>query len=281
MNKEYIYPTKDLLNNNEFDDKKYYNLNKLLLKKDANDKLIIPIGIDENKSKYYIDLKDSKGIFIGGETGSGKSVLLDSLLVTLLFKNSPDDLKLLLIDPNKVELMQYKSLPHLITDVVYETNEAIKKLNEIVKEIDKRKDSLVSLKCKNIDKYNEISEDKMKHIIILIDEAFSIMEHSGSKEILEEILRNGYLVGVHLILATNSYFAKNFDKEFISLFDNVLSLDLASSEQANFINLKGSNLLTVTGEIMLKEGRSLKRLQAPYISTEEINKVVDFIITNN
>lgn len=280
--KNYTYPTKELLNDNneEIDNKKHYNLSKILLKKDMNDKLIIPIGIDKQKNKYYVDLKNSSGIFIGGETGSGKSVLLSSIITTLLFKNSPIDLKLLLIDPSKVELNQYKNIPHLLRNVISNPQEALEQLNNITKIIEERKEKLHYSKTRNIEMYNEYNENKLSHIIIIIDESADIMKLKDTKETLEKILKEGYYLGIHLILATSAYFKTSFDEEFIDLFKYVLSLDLASEEQAQFLKLKGADLLTVSGEVMIKTQGNIDIIQTPYISTEQIDKVVKFITEN-
>lgn len=283
MSKEYIFPSKDLLNDeikNKEDDR-YYPLSKVLLKKELNDKLIIPIGVIDNKEKYYLDLKDATGMFICGETGSGKSVFIDSIITTLLFKNSKDELKFLFIDPNRVELNEYDGIPHLLKNTIYDAKISVEELNNIVSVMNYRRNLFVEDKVTNIDSYNNINEEKLPRIIIVIDESSDIMRINDSLDILEKILEEGYRFGIHLILATSSYLKNDFSKEFIDLFTYVLSFDLASDDQAEFINLRNSNWLKVTGEAMVKENGIITRIQTPYISTEEIKKIVSFIIKHN
>lgn len=282
MNKEYVYPPKELLDKDNIDlETKYYHLSKNLLKKDLNDKLIIPIGIDENKKRYYVDLKNGSGLFIGGETGSGKSMLLDSIIITLLFKNSPEDLKFVLMNPSRVELNYYNDLPHMFCHVIYSPTAAIDNLKVIIKEINARLDIFHTVGSKTLDIYNNRGEAHLPHILIIIDESNDIMEQEESKKLIKQILDRGHYAGIHLILATSSYFAKDFDQSIISRFSYVSSFDLASKEQAQFINLKGADLLMVAGEAMIKTNGSVEKIQTPYVTEDEINRVIDFIIRNN
>lgn len=283
MNKKYIFPSKELLNekiiNGEND--RYYPLSKILLKKELNDKLIIPIGVIEKNEKYYLDLKDMSGMFICGETGSGKSVFIDSIITTLLLKNDKEELKFLFIDPNMVELNEYNGIPHLLKDTISDPIISLEELNNILNIINYRRDEFVREKVTNIAAYNNLSSEKMPHIIVVIDESSDIMRINKSIDILKKILDDGYRFGIHLILATSSYLKKDFSKEFLDLFTYVLSFDLSSNDQAEFINLRNSNWLKVSGEAIIKEAGFITKIQTPYVSTEEIKRVVSFIIKNN
>ena len=283
MNREYIYPSISLLNDeikNKEDDR-YYPLSKILLKKELNDKLIIPVGVIDSKEKYYLDLKESTGMFICGETGSGKSVFIDSLITTLLLKNNPLELKFLFIDPNKVELNEYDGIPHLIKNTISDAKISFEELNNILNIINYRRNIFVKEKFTNIDSYNDSHEEKLPRIVVVIDESSDIMGIRDSISVLEKILDEGYRFGIHLILATSSYLKKDFPKGFIDLFTYVLSFDLASSDQAEFVNLRNSNWLKVTGEAIVRGNGLITKIQTPYISNEEIKKIVDFIIKNN
>ena len=133
MNDNYVFPSKELLevSTDELEEKRYYNLSKLLLKKDADDNLYIPLGITDDKERYYVDLKEISGMFISGETGSGKSVFLNSIIISLLFKNTPSDINFIFIDLNKVELNQYERIPHLLTNVFYDKKQSIDILTNV------------------------------------------------------------------------------------------------------------------------------------------------------
>lgn len=280
--KEYVLPPRELLNTKvDLEDKKYYSLSKLLLKKDINDKYIVPIGIDSQGKRYYVDLKNSKGMFIAGETGSGKSMLLNSIIATLLFKNSPQELQFLLINQTRVEFNQYNGIPHLLEKVTGGPYGAMEKLYQITKIMEDRREKLLSAKTNNIETFNEKNETKLSHIIIIIDETSDIMENEDAIKIFKTILKDGYYLGIHLILSTSSYLKNSFNQNFIESFDYILSLDLATKEQASFIKLKGADLLSVYGEAMVKTNENIDIVQTPYISSEETQKIVDFIINNN
>lgn len=297
MNKEYVMPSKDLLiKNSERDDldDRYYRLSKLLFKKDLNDKLLVPIGIDDKREKYFVNLNDISSMLIGGETGSGKSVLVDSIIVSLLLKNSPDDLRFVFIDPKKIELFEYDGIPHIIdngfdTDEIshlvdsgFASDDWKRKIVLIKEMIDKRIELLSGVHVSNIRKYNDISADKLAQVVIVIDEAYDMVHDKEFIELVRCIWSVGVNIGVHLIMSTNMCVKSEFDKELFSLFGYVLTFDLSNSEQSRYMNLKGAEFLKVCGEAMIKvRGEDVVRIQAPYISDEEIKRVVEFIKNDN
>lgn len=284
MNKGYVMPSKDLLiKNSERDDldDRYYRLSKLLFKKDLNDKLLVPIGIDDKKEKYFVNLNDISLMLIGGETGSGKSVLIDSIIISLLLKNSPDDLRFVFIDPKKIELFEYDGIPHMV-DNGFDTEDWKRKIVLIKEMIDKRIELLSGVRVSNIRKYNDISNDKLAQVVIVIEEAYDMIHDKEFIELVRCIGSVGVNIGVHLIMSTNMCVKSEFDKELFSLFGYVLTFDLSNSEQSRYINLKGAEFLKVCGEAMIKvRGKGVVRIQAPYISDKEIKNVVEFIKNEN
>lgn len=282
MKNNYILPTKDLLEKNSYStDSKYYNLSKILLKKDLGDKLTVPIGISEDKKKYYINLSKISGLFVAGETGSGKSIFLDSIIVTLLMKNTPRDLRFLLIDSKKIELFEFSEIPHLMDKVTNDPKTAVDLIKDLVKMMNDRRKMLQNDGYKNIENYNDKNDDKMSHIMVVIDESTDIMFYKKTKDLLEKILLDGEKLGIHLIIATNAYVKRDFDKDLLNMFDYVMSFDLATKDQAKFMNLKNADLLTVTGEALVRTKRDISKIQAPYVSLEEVNEVVNFIKNQN
>ena len=290
-------PSKDLLiKNSERDDldDRYYRLSKLLFKKDLNDKLLVPIGIDDKKEKYFVNLNDISLMLIGGETGSGKSVLIDSIIISLLLKNSPDDLRFVFIDPKKIELFEYDGIPHMvdngfdtdelshIIDSAFDTEDWKRKIVLIKEMIDKRIELLSGVRVSNIRKYNDISNDKLAQVVIVIEEAYDMIHDKEFIELVRCIGSVGVNIGVHLIMSTNMCVKSEFDKELFSLFGYVLTFDLSNSEQSRYMNLKGAEFLKVCGEAMIKvRGKGVVRIQAPYISDKEIKNVVEFIKNEN
>lgn len=284
MNKEYVMPSKDLLiKNSERDDleDRYYRLSKLLFKKDLNEKLLVPIGIDDKKEKCFVDLSEISTMLIGGETGSGKSVLIDSIIVSLLLKNTPDNLKFVFIDSKKIELFEYDGIPHII-DSYFDTGDWKNKIILIKEMIDKRIELLSGICVSNIKKYNDVSTDKLSQVIIVIDEAYDMIHDKEFIELVRCIGSVGVNVGVHLIISTNLCVKKEFDKELLSLFSYILTFDLSNSEQSRYMNLKGAEFLKTCGEAMVKvRGEGVAKIQAPYVSDKEINNIVEFIKNEN
>ena len=284
MNKGYVMPSKDLLiKNSERDDldDRYYRLSKLLFKKDLNDKLLVPIGIDDKKEKYFVNLNDISLMLIGGETGSGKSVLIDSIIISLLLKNSPDDLRFVFIDPKKIELFEYDGIPHMV-DNGFDTEDWKRKIVLIKEMIDKRIELLSGVRVSNIRKYNDISNDKLAQVVIVIEEAYDMIHDKEFIELVRCIGSVGVNIGVHLIMSTNMCVKSKFDKELFSLFGYVLTFDLSNSEQSRYMNLEGAEFLKVCGEAMIKvRGKGVVRIQAPYISDKDIKNVVEFIKNEN
>lgn len=280
MNNKYILPTKELLSKTEelFNkDDNYFSLSKMIFKKDLSKKLTVPLGIDESNEKYYIDMESVPALLICGTTGSGKSIFLDNLIVTLLLKNNPDELRFMFFDPKLIELGEYDGISHLMvdTDKEYDTD----KLNFILKLLKDRKRLLNNT---SILEYNKNNENKLSQIFIIVDESIDVMKYDNINKIINEIIDNGVSLGIHLILATNSYIKNDFSSRMINKFPYIISYDLTDEKQATYLNIEGSDLLEEKGSVLVRcRDNELVRLQTPYISTEEIKRVVDFIKTIN
>lgn len=280
MSNKYILPTKELLYKTEelFNkDENYFSLSEMIFKKDLSKKLTVPLGIDDSNEKYYIDMESVPFLLICGTTGSGKSVFLDNLIVTLLLKNNPDELRFMFFDPKLIELGEYDGIPHLMvdTDKEYDTD----KLNFILKLIKDRKRMLNNTTILEHNKNNEI---KLSQIFIIVDESIDVMKYDNINKIINEIIDNGVSLGIHLIIATNSYVKKDFKSRMINKIPYIISYDLTDEKAATYLNIEGSDLLEEKGSVLVRcRDNELVKLQTPYISTEEIKRVVDFINTIN
>ena len=243
----YVLPDKSLLEERSSDledNNKYYSLSKLTFKKDLNKKLLFPIGLN-SEDKYYIDLENKSSILILGETGSGKSVLLNSIIISMLLKNTPDELKFLFIDPREVELSCYNDIPHMIKPVIDSKEVALFELENIQKELEDRQDLFMDAKARNIEEYNAKSEEKLPHIVIAIDEAAELLEDKDFEKIMFEIVNDGYRYGIHTIMATSSHLKEKLSLFFIRAFNYVITYDLANKEQADYIKINEADLLAV------------------------------------
>lgn len=282
-NSDYVLPDKELLEKRSKElsnENKYYSLSKLTFKKDLKAELVVPVGINNEKVKYYMDLKHVSGIFIEGETGSGKSVFIDSIIISLLLKNTPDELRLLCIDPKIVELKAYEELPHLMSYVISDFKKGKVWLTGISNLIKEREDILKAKNIKEIDSLN--TGEKLPHVIVFIDESFDLINEEETKQVLKEILKKGDKLGVHLIMATNSYLKNGYDKSLLKLFPYVFTFDLSSKEQSKLINIEGADLLTVYGEAFVNiRNKDIIRVQTPYTSEKDIKEVIKFIKENN
>lgn len=280
----YILPSKDLLekHSNELDDeKKYYSLSKLTYKKNLDYKLLFPVGIDKNNN-YFMDLTEVSSILITGETGSGKSVFLNSLIISLLLKNSPEELKFFFVDPRNVELSLYNGIPHLINKVAFSKEDSLNVFRDLNDEIEKRIELFVEKSVKSIKDYNNKFASKLPHILVVIDEAADIISEEDFKNKVSTIVRNGYKYGVHLILASSSYLKNYIPTKILNSFDYLLTFDLASKEGAKYIKMKGSDLLTIYGEALVRcRDDKIINIQTPYVSTKDIDEVVNFIKSHN
>ena len=282
---EYKFPNKNLLEKHSselINDKRYYNLSKLIYQNDFNSKLVFPVGIDDNKEKYYIDFEFKSGILIAGETGSGKSIFLNSIIISFLLKNTPAELEFILIDPRGVELNAYNGIPHLYKYVFKDELSSLEALKYVINTMEKRREIFIKNGNRNIDEYNKKNEAKMSHLMIVLDEVIDIISSSEVQTIIYNILSEGYKFGIHLLLATNGYFKQYFDKETINMFDYILTFDLASQEQANYIKISDSNLLSATGDALIKcPGDKIVNIQTPYVSSRDIEEIVKYIKSEN
>lgn len=273
--KNYVLPDKSILCDKiEDNSNKYYSLSKMILKRDIDKKLLIPFGIDRDGKKIYQDLKDVSSLLVCGETGSGKSMFLDCLIISLLLKNSPDDLEFLFIDPKKIELNSYKGLPHLVRDIVSDIDISLMILRQV---IDDRIELINNSNCMDIVEYNNKFEDKIKDLVIVIDESSLIIDNPDMKLIISSIIDVGSKMGIHLILSTNSCLKETFDSNLLKGFSYKLSFDLASGEQAMYMDMFGSEFLTVYGEAIIKDNMGkFNRVQVPYVMDSDIDRVVSF-----
>ena len=255
----------------------FASLKKICLEKYANRPLVVPIGYKRGDD-VYMNLETVHGLFIGGTTGSGKSVFLDTLIVTLMLKNKPSDIKFLFLDPKKIELGEYDGIKY-ITDKkrknIFSSKDGFSSLINILVLIGERINTLKNNGVKNIREYNRLNKEKWPHIFIIIDESCNLMRVDGAEEAISKILDYGKPLGIHVILATNSYLKKFYDTNFIHHFKYRMSFDMASKEQAEYIEIDGADLLKTNGKALIKcPNDEIYKVQSAFISDKEIFRVV-------
>jgi S-DNA-T family DNA segregation ATPase FtsK/SpoIIIE len=242
------------------------------------------LGIDIGGSAVYLDLARMPHILIAGSTGTGKSVCLNAILASILLRSTPDDLRMILIDPKKVELNHYEGIPHLLTPVVTNMKNASAVLANVVREMESRYDLMGQDRARNIRDWNETREargdKKIPTILVLIDELADLMMVSPA-EVEDAIIRlaqKSRAVGIHLVLATQR---PSVDVITGMIKANVPSrIAFAVSSQVDsrvVLDATGAESLLGAGDMLFRPiGTSrLQRLQGAYVSEEEILAITD------
>lgn len=256
--------------------KKEYSIKELCDIKYKEKKLVVPLGYVGNKKCIYLDLKSMSGLFIAGATGTGKSIFIDDIVVSLMYKNKPSEVKFIMLDPKKIELGEYDGINYLIGKRSHSTKESgYKLLIDILKLLEFRIGILKRTNHRNINGFNRYEKDKWEHIFIVVDEGSSIIKMKDSFTVFSKILDFGEIAGIHLIYATNSYLKDYANSNFLDKFNYRMTFDLASIEQAELIDIKGSSWLKSEGVALIKtKDGNICKFKAPFIQDEEIERIV-------
>lgn len=255
----------------------------------AKSKLTVALGKDISGNIITTDIAKMPHGLIAGATGSGKSVCTNSIIISLLYKNSPDELKLLLIDPKTVEFEPYNGIPHLLVPVVTDPRKAAGALGWAVTEMEKRYKMLSDRKVRNIEEYNEFVEnlgdeeiEKMPYIVIMIDEFADLMQ-TASKEVEDYIARiaaKARAAGMHLLLATQRPSVDVITGVIKANIPTRIALTTSSQiDSRTIIDAAGAEKLLGRGDMLFSPvgTNKPKRVQGCFVSNEEIKDVVDFI----
>ncbi len=248
---------------------------------EAKTNLTLALGKDITGQPIVADLDDMPHLLIAGTTGSGKTVCVNSLILSLLYKNSPNDLKFLMVDPKMVELMPFNGLPHLLCPVVTDAKKASTALNWVVSEMEERYQLLAKVGARNIESYNE-KQEKIPYIIVIIDEFADLMSVAAD-QIENAITRLAQLsraVGIHLILATQRPSVDVITGVIKANLPARISFKVASKvDSRTVLDMNGADKLLGKGDMLfLKPGESkLNRIQGALVSDKEIENVMEFI----
>lgn len=247
--------------------------------------LSLALGRDVAGKVMVADLKKMPHLLIAGATGSGKSVCMNAILINLLYKNSPQDLRLLLIDPKRVEFVEYNGMAHLLTGVVTETDKTISALRWAVAEMEQRYQQLASHNKRNIDAFNENlpdGETKMPYIVIVVDELADLMTQAAN-EVEASIVRLAQMaraVGMHLIVATQRPSVDVITGLIKANITTRISFAVASNaDSRTILDQGGSEKLLGKGDMLFlsSEQPQPKRVQGVFIKDKEIHSVTEFV----
>ncbi len=248
---------------------------------DAKSKLTLPLGRDVSGRPVVANLETMPHLLIAGATGSGKSVCMNTFLMSLLYQNSPKDLNLILIDPKRVELSSYNSIPHLLTPVIQSPEKAAISLRWVVSEMSRRYTVLSKARVRNINEYNDVQKkDKMPRIIVVIDELADLMMASG-KEVEASICRIAQMaraVGIHLIIATQRPSVDVITGLIKANIPTRIAFAVSSSIDSRTIldGIGAEDLLGRGDMLYLPTGMNKPvRVQGVFVSTKEIERVTN------
>ncbi|HTM68827.1 MAG TPA: DNA translocase FtsK 4TM domain-containing protein [Candidatus Binatia bacterium] len=245
--------------------------------------LTFSLGKDVAGKPWVADLGKMPHLLVAGATGSGKTVCLNAIIVSLLYENSPDDLKLMLIDPKRVELPVYNGIPHLLTPAITEVPKIINALKWALGEMDRRFGVLQTAGKRDIGAYNETAAEKMPFIVIVVDELADLMVASA-KEVETAIIRLAQLaraVGIHLIVATQRPSVDVITGLIKANITARIAFSVASStDSRTILDEPGAEMLVGRGDslFMSPDLSKPKRIQGCYVSDREIRKVVDYLM---
>jgi S-DNA-T family DNA segregation ATPase FtsK/SpoIIIE len=260
----------------------------------AKSRLTLAMGKDINGRIVTADLGSMPHILIAGSTGSGKSVAINAMIMSLLFRTTPSQVRLILVDPKRVELGMYEGIPHLFTPIITEPKLAANALRNAVREMERRLKLLASRSVRNIDQYNKLFESSMPslfddgedeeplpYIVIIIDELADLMmlDRANVEESITRLAQMARAVGIHLILATQRPSVDVITGLIKANVPTRISFRLATKvDSRTILDTNGAESLLGRGDMLfLPPGTSrLVRLHAPYVSEKETAAVVGF-----
>ena len=279
-----------------------------------NDSLTLALGKDISGKSVFANLVRMPHLLIAGTTGSGKSVGINTMILSILFKFKPNECKLILIDPKMLELSIYEDIPHLLTPVVTEPKKAVFALKWVVREMENRYKLMSSLNVKNIDSYNdkvlrtissgrklyrevqtgidddsrkpiiekqELLLEKMPYIVVVIDEMADLMMVAGKEveSLVQRLAQMARASGIHLITATQRPSVDVITGTIKANFPSRISYKVSSKfDSRTILNEMGAEQLLGSGDMLfLENGGILKRLHGGFVSEDEVDRVVTHI----
>jgi len=248
--------------------------------------LLLCLGRDVAGTPVYANLARMPHLLVAGSTGAGKTICLNDLILSLLYRNSPEILKFILVDPKRVEFKVYNELPHLLIPVIFDAQKTVNVLQWLTKEMERRFEILSEAKARNIDFYNETalkeSLDIMPYIVLIIDELADLMAARG-REVEAGIVRLAQMaraVGIHLIIATQRPSVEVITGLIKANITSRITFQVASQvDSRTILDMAGAEKLLGRGDMLFvsSEVSKPKRIQAAYVSEKEVRKVVNWI----
>ena len=259
-----------------------------------HDPLAFAIGKNIAGKPVIADLSSMPHLLIAGTTGSGKSVMTNTLIMSLLYRNAPSDMRLIIVDPKQVEMVSYNDIPHLLTPIITDINKALSAMKWAAGEMDRRYKLMAEAKVKKISDYNrkvekstsdnpDEKDGKMPYIVIVIDEMSDLMMQA-SKELeplIVRIAQLGRAAGMHLVLATQKPIVKVITGLIKGNIPSRIAFRVLSSMESRIIlDLSGAEKLLGQGDMLLSTEKTMngpERIQGAFTPDEDIEKVTSFL----
>lgn len=252
--------------------------------------LNLVLGRDVAGNPVFADLARMPHLLVAGATGTGKTICLNSIITSLLYQNSPEILRLILIDPKRVEFPVFNDLPHLLTPVIFDAQKTINALKWLVSEMERRFDVLSQGHARDIVAYNENmlkeKKDPLPYIVLVVDELADLMAARG-REVEAGIVRLAQMaraVGIHLIVATQRPSVEVITGLIKANITSRITFQVASQvDSRTVLDASGAEKLLGAGDMLFisAEVSKPKRIQGVYVSDKEVKKVAKYVVTEN
>ncbi len=251
--------------------------------KQSPDPLLVPLGLDVSGHPQAASIDKMPHVLVAGATGSGKSVLLNSWISTFLFRTKPEELRLILVDPKRVELTLYNGIPHLLTEVIVEADKIIKALKWTVAEMETRYKEFAKVGVRNLEGFNAVSGvEKKPYILFVIDELADLMIFApgDAEDLITRIAQMARATGIHLILATQRPSVDVITGLMKANIPTRIAFNVSSLVDSRvIIDMPGAEKLLGRGDMLYLPPDQAKprRIQGPYIIEKEVNELVKFL----
>lgn len=254
--------------------------------KESKSKLLVPLGLDVSGKPLLANIAKMPHVLIAGQTGSGKSVLLNSWIASLLFRTTPSEVRLILIDPKRVEFSAFNNVPHLLTPVIVEHDKIISAIKWAVVEMENRYKQFAQIGARNLETFNEISGfQAMPYILIVIDELAEVI-FSAPAEVEDSICRLAQMAratGIHLVIATQRPSVNVLTGLIKANIPCRISFAVASMVDSRVIlDMPGAEKLLGRGDMLFIPPDQAKpnRIQGAYVSEQEVQRLIEFLNKN-
>jgi len=249
--------------------------------------LLIGLGRNVSGAPVYTDIADGPHVLVAGATGTGKTIFLNSLILSLLYKYTPDQMRMIMVDPKRVEFQNYNDIPHLLCPVIYDATKTINALQWLVREMERRFEVFSEVSSRNIGSYNAnktvvANGAQLPYIVFVVDELADLMAAKG-KELEAGIVRLAQMAratGIHLVLATQRPSVEVITGLIKANVPTRITFQVSSQiDSRTVIDTSGAEKLLGAGDMLFSSAKSAKisRIQGPYVSEKEVKKVADFI----